>query len=161
MMDQFLSELEMTFPEEPTFKTYKAKFDVMRKANPRKIPEVFATSIGPWSTYIMQKDENIFTGGIMEEDEPQFFKDMNIKKHWNSNLSENTKNAIWQYLQTLNILSITINAIPPEMMQMVEGAAAKCAESMQNGGSMDTSSLMSSMSGLFSSLLGGNNNKLM
>lgn len=161
MMEQFLTELEMTFPEETSFKTYRAKFDLVRKSNPRKIPEAFAKGIGPYAGQIMQKDESLFTGAVRDEDEPQFFKDLHIKKHWNADLSENTKNAIWQYLQTLNILSITINAIPPEMLQMVEGAAAKCAESMQNGGSMDTSSLMSSMSGLFSSLMGGTNNKLM
>ena len=68
-------------------------------------------------------------------------------------MSVGTKNAIWQYLQTLNILGMTITTIPADMLSMVEGAAAKCAESMQGGGG-DEKSMMSGMSGLFSSMSG-------
>ena len=50
---------------------------------------------------------------------------------------------------------MTITSIPADMLSMVEGAAAKCAESMQGGGGgMDEKSLMSGMSSLFSSMSG-------
>jgi hypothetical protein len=44
--------------------------------------------------------------------------------------------------------------IPADMLSMVEGVAAKCAEGMQNGNG-DPMSMMASMSGLFSMLNGG------
>lgn len=144
MFEQFISELEQTFPEDKSFKKYHASFDIMKAANPRKCVDAFMQSIGKYSNQIMQKDESFF-GSVTELD---------IKKYWNDDLSENTKAAIWQYLQTLNILGMTITSIPADMLSMVEGAAAKCAEGMQAGGQLDEKSLMSSMSGLLGGLLG-------
>ena len=48
---------------------------------------------------------------------------------------------------------MTIMTIPAEMLSMVEGVAAKCAEGMQNGDA-NPASMLSSMSGLFG-MLGG------
>jgi len=145
MLEQFISELEQTFPEEKAFKKYHTTLDIMRKANPRKCVDAFMKTVGKYSNQIMAKDDSFFVE----------FDELPIKKYWNDELSEGTKSAIWQYLQTLNILGMTITNIPAEMLSMVEGAAAKCAESMQNGeGSIDQSSLMSGMTSLFSSMSG-------
>jgi hypothetical protein len=143
MMEQFLNELEQTFPEEKSFKKYHASFDIMRTANPRKCVDVFMKEASKYSSKIMQKDESVF-------DE---FEHLDIKKYWTPELSQGTKDAIWQYLQTLNILGMTISTIPQEMLSMVEGVAAKCAEGMQNGDA-NPMSMLSSMSGLFG-MLGG------
>lgn len=139
MLEQFITELENTFPEEKAFKKYHTSFDIMRSANPRKCIDAFMTGAGKYSTQIMQKDDSFFSD----------FTELPLGKYWNDELSVNTKNAIWQYLQTLNILGMTITSIPADMLSMVEGAAAKCAESMQGGG--DEKSMMS---GLFSSVSG-------
>jgi hypothetical protein len=80
----------------------------------------------------------------------EFLKEINIKKHWTADLSENTKDAIWQYLQTLYILGTTITMIPPEALDMIENVATDCATNIQNGGQLDPSAL----TGLFSSLGG-------
>ena len=143
MMEQFLNELEQTFPEEKSFKKYHASFDIMRLANPRKCVDIFMREVSQHSGLIMQKDDAVFDN----------FEHLDIKKYWTSDLSQGTKDAIWQYLQTLNILGMTITSIPAEMLSMVEGVAAKCAEGMQNGDA-SPASLMSSMSGLFG-MLGG------
>ena len=145
MLEQFISELEQTFPEEKAFKKYHTSVDIMRAANPRKCVDAFMCHAGKYSNQIMAKDDTFFAN----------FEELPINKHWNEDLSQNTKNAIWQYLQTLNILGMTITSIPADMLSMVEGAAAKCAESMQGGGGgMDEKSLMSGMSSLFSSMSG-------
>ena len=144
MLEQFISELEQTFPGEKAFKKYHTSIDIMRAANPRKCVDAFMSHSSKYSNQIMQKDDSFFID----------FAELPLHKHWNDDLSINTKNAIWQYLQTLNILGMTITSIPPEMLMMVEGAAAKCAEGMQNGGGMDEKSLMSSMSSLFSGMTG-------
>ena len=142
MLEQFINELENTFPEEKAFKKYHTSYDIMRAANPRKCVDAFMSGVGKYSTQIMQKDDSFF----------DIFTELPINKYWNDDLSVGTKNAIWQYLQTLNVLGMTITSIPADMLSMVEGAAAKCAESMQGGG--DEKSMMSGMSGLFSSMSG-------
>jgi hypothetical protein len=145
MLTQFINELIQTFPEEKAFKKYQTSFDIMRTANPRKCVDAFMKTAGKYSQQIMAKDDSFFSE----------LSELPLDKYWNDDLSEGTKNAIWQYLQTLNILGMTIANIPAEMLSMVEGAAAKCAESMQNGGGgMDEKSLMSGMSSLFSSMTG-------
>jgi len=141
MMEQFLNELEQTFPEEKSFKKYHASFDIMRAANPRKCVDIFMNEVSKYSGQIMQKDDSIF----------DHFEHLDIKKYWTPELSTATKDAIWQYIQTLNLLGMTITSIPADMLSMVEGVAAKCAEGMQNGDA-NPASLMSSMSGLFGML---------
>lgn len=148
MMDQFLSELEKVFPDEPGIKKYHSAYELVKKANPRKCVEGYMAGCTPYSNYVMQKDEAFF---LEYSDSIDFLKSMNIKKHWTSDLSLNTKDAIWQYLQTLFILGTTITNIPPEALNMIEDVANKCASQMQEGGG-DEKALMSGMSGLFSSL---------
>jgi hypothetical protein len=143
MLQQFLVELETTFPEEKAFKKYHTSFDIMRAANPRKCVDAYMSTASKYSNQIMQKDDSFFSE----------FKELPLGEYWNDDLSEGTKNAIWQYLQTLNILGMTITTIPADMLSMVEGVAAKCAEGIQ-GGAGDEKSLMSGMSSLFSSMTG-------
>ena len=142
MLQQFLVELETTFPEEKAFKKYHTSFDIMRAANPRKCVDAYMSKASQYSNQIMQKDDSFFSD----------FTELPISLYWNDSLTEGTKNAIWQYLQTLNILGMTITTIPAEMLSMVEGVAAKCAEGIQGGG--DEKSLMNGMSSLFSSMSG-------
>ena len=142
MLQQFILELESTFPEEKAFKKYHTSFDIMRAANPRKCVDVYMKNAGKYSDMIMQKNDSFFTE----------LTELPIGDYWNDDLSDGTKNAIWQYLQTLNILGMTITTIPADMLSMVEGVAAKCAEGIQGGG--DEKSLMNGMSSLFSSMNG-------
>jgi hypothetical protein len=142
MLQQFLVELETTFPEEKAFKKYHTSFDIMRAANPRKCVDAYMKTASKYSNQIMQKDDSFFSD----------FTELPISSYWNDDLSDGTKNAIWQYLQTLNILGMTITTIPADMLSMVEGVAAKCAEGIQGGG--DEKSLMNGMSSLFSSMTG-------
>lgn len=98
MCSQFLSELLETFPEEKSFKKYQASFDIMKSANPRKCVDVFMKAVTPHSALVMSKDETFFDK----------FDELNIKKYWTPDLSQGTKDAIWQYLQTLNILGCVL-----------------------------------------------------
>ena len=86
MLEQFISELEQTFPEEKAFKKYHVSIDIMRAANPRKCVDAFMQNVGKYSNQIMQKDDSFF--GEVDE--------LPISKHWNDELSDNTKSAIWQ-----------------------------------------------------------------
>jgi len=161
MLEQFVQELIQTFPDEKCLKKYAIKIDMLRNSNPRKCVNKFMKKIKPYSDFIMKKDESFFVGLPEGREVPEWFEDLNLHKNWTPDLSQTTKDAIWQYLQTLYMLGTTILSIPPETMDMIEVIAKQCADTMAasgtaNGGQLDEKALMSSlsgMSGLFGNLL--------
>ena len=142
MMAQFLEELVQTFPEEPAMKKYQVSFDMLRSANARLCMENFMANVGPYSQHIMAKDDSFFLNN------PDVFTDFKLSNIWTDNVSDVTKNAIWQYLQTLYILGNTISALPDSTLTMIEQMAKKCAQDV-NAGTLDTSALMMGMSNMF------------
>ena len=151
MMDQFMIELKQTFPEEKAIGKYYTGFDLLKKSNPRKCVVGFMDEVTPLASQIMNKDESFF---LNESNKlPAILEEMHIRKHWDSDLSQSTKDAIWQYLQTLYMLGTTIVSIPSETLNMIEKVAKQCADTMQGNGGLDEKALMSSMSGLFGGLL--------
>ena len=154
MMAQFLMELHKTFPEETAIKRYITSFELMKSTNPRKILDMFMRHVGPFQAQIMAKDEAFFRKKLDEAD-ADIIEELNIRKHWDSGLSENTKNAIWQYLQTLCMLGGTISSIPKETLSMIENMAEQAVGGMQGAdGQIDQGNLMASLTGLMSSLGG-------
>ena len=152
MMESFISELVMTFPEEKRIKKYQASFEILRKTNPRKCVESFIKAVAPHASYINEKNDAFMSIEI------DFLKDINIKKYWTEDLSQNTKDAIWQYVQTLYMLGTTIVSIPADTLSAIERIAEQCAGQLQmsgENGQFDEKALMSTMSGL----LGGMFNK--
>lgn len=146
MMEQFLSELARTFPEESSVKKYGTSFDLLRKTNPRKCIDVYMKGTINSADKIMQKNPDFFI-------EMEQVMGIDLLKFWTPELSDNTKNAIWQYIQTLYLLGTTITSIPQDALSAIESVANKCAQSMQSqDGTFDEKALMSGMSGLISSL---------
>jgi hypothetical protein len=155
MMQQFLDELVLTFPAEKKLVKYQNTFSLLRKASPKSPMNEFMESVSPYASHLMQKDEVFFTTHAAEI---RFLDDLDISRLWNSDLSVNTKNAIWQYLQTLYILGTTLTALPAETLNMIESVAQRCASQLQENatsedGTIDESALMNTMNGLMSSLL--------
>ena len=149
MMEQFLTELGASFPEEKAIKKYQTSFDILRKSNPRKCVEGFMAEASKVQEKIMNKEDNFFLDS--KNQHISFIKELNIKSHWTPELSEKTKDAIWQYLQTLMVLGTTITMIPQDTLNSIESIAADCANKMQSGnGGLDPNAL----TGLFSSISG-------
>ena len=147
MMGQFLVELHKTFPEEKGIKKFMTSFDLLKSANPRKCVEAYMSGVSKFATKISQKDETFLTEDIKDI---EFLKDLNIEEYWNEKMSDGTKNAVWQYLQTLYMLGTTITAIPQETLSIIESVAKDCADKIQSGdGQIDEKALMS----MFSSML--------
>jgi|TARA_B110000483_G_scaffold55658_1_gene69549 hypothetical protein len=141
MMGQFLVELHKTFPEEKGIKKFMTSFDLLKSTNPRKCVEAYMGGVGAYAEKITRKDDTFFTEDIKGI---EFLQDLNIEEHWNVNMSDATKGAVWQYLQTLYMLGTTITAIPQETLSVIESVAKDCAEKMQNGdGQIDEKALMS------------------
>ena len=146
MMGQFLMELHKTFPEEKGLKKYIAAFELMRSANGKMIVDGFMENVAPHVDKINSKDESFF---LEHAENIEFLKDINLKNCW-PKASTGTKDAIWQYLQTLYMLGTTITAIPQETLSVIETVAKECAEKMQNGdGEIDEKALMN----MFSSMM--------
>lgn len=151
VMEEFLSELKETFPEEKKISVYLNSFQTMKKANPKKILELFMERAKPMSEFITQKNEQLFT---QNED---IIPDVQLSKLWNDDLDDETKHAIWEYLNTLYIIGTTINAIPTNLLNTLENVAEQCAsqmsESDMNAGTLpDMGSLLAGMQNMIGKL---------
>ena len=135
VLDEFLNELMETFPKVTKIKTYYHTFETMKKTNARKILDTFMEAVKGNEEAISNKDEKFLLNN-------PFLAEVEIKKWWTPNLSENTKDAIWKYLNTLVFLGTSITAIPPDMMKGIEDVAEKCMKSMGDDGMPDMNMLM-------------------
>ena len=152
MMGQFLTELHRTFPEEKGLKKCLSAFDLMKETNPRLVVDGFMNGVTPYAEKISMKDDTFF---IEESKNLDFMKGVNLEKHWSS-CSENTKNAIWQYIQTLYMLGTTIKSIPEDTLSMIENVAKECADKMGSDGEIGLyeAALMKTMQGMLGGMLG-------
>ena len=168
MLGSFLEELCLVFPDEPDLQSYKSGFDLMKMADPKAPLNLFMDNIKEHQSHVMSKDEAYFFG----DDAPQtVIKDLGIDKHWKQTLSQENKDAIWQYLQTLTILGTTISSVPPELLKSIESIAESCTQQQQQGDApppggggggipgLDLSQLgsLASMLGNMPGMMGGNN----
>ena len=98
----------------------------------------------------MAKDDTFF---INEAKNLDFLKDVKLEEKWAS-VSTQTKDAIWQYVQTLYMLGTTISSIPADTLAMIEKVAKECADKLEgDGGGIDEAALMKTMQGMLSGML--------
>jgi hypothetical protein len=151
MMTQFLVELHKTFPQEKGIKKFMTQFEVLKEANPRMAVDTFMGGITPYADKISQKDESFI---LKDLEKIEYLSELNFKENWNASLSTGTKDAIWQYLQTLYMLGTTITAIPADTLSMIENIAKDCADKMGDDGSgIDEAALMKTMNSMFGNLM--------
>lgn len=149
MMAQFLVELHKTFPEEKGIKKMMTSFDMLKTTNPRLVVDGFMNGVSPYADKISTKDDSFL---LKEMKTIDMLKDLDVAKNWDT-MSEGTKAAIWQYLQTLYMLGTTITSIPADTLSMIEGIAKDCADKMQNGeGQLDQDALMKMMGNMLGNL---------
>src|SRR6056300_643790 len=145
MMGNFIGELRKAFPDEKGIKKFETSFDLLRKSNPRKIVETYMVGMGPYADRVSQQDVTLLDEDI------GFLKDMNMMANWEK-ASQATRGAIFQYLQTLYMIGVTITSIPAETLSAIEGLAKDCADKMQGdgggGGAIDPSALMNMLGGM-------------
>lgn len=149
MMAQFLVELHKTFPDEKGIKKMMTSFDLLKSTNPRLVVDGFMKGVGPFSDKISSKNESFL---LDDMNTIEFLKDLDVAKNW-AKMSEGTKTAIWQYIQTLYMLGTTITSIPADTLSMIEGIAKDCADKMQSGdGQLDQDALMKMMGSMLGNL---------
>jgi hypothetical protein len=150
MFDQFLSELNDSFPDHKKIQSYYTKFDLLKKTNPRSILNMFVEHTKPYATAIMDKDESLFMN-----DEVPLIVELQLKKLWtDESTSAATKDAIWAHLSSLYFFASTISSIPDGLMENIESLAKQYASEMDDSTAMDPTMLMKSMSNMQSMLSG-------
>ena len=115
IMDEFFNELIEIFPEEPKIKVQYNLFQTLCKTNIRKPCNEFMLGSIPYLEKIAMKDEDFF----VSSEQPKLLKSMNISKLWSSEISDNTKDAIWRYIKSFFIIGIKVVQMPPESLALV------------------------------------------
>jgi hypothetical protein len=148
MMDQFITEMISTFPNEAKLRVYANSFNLVKKTNPRKILKVFMESLGPYSQQIINKDES-----LMLDENVLLSSDLNMKAIWNSpGITDTTKDAIWAHLNTLLMFGTTINNIPSGLMNSIEKLASEYASQMGDSPDMDPAMLMANLQSMMKNM---------
>lgn len=138
MMEQFLEELVLTFPNEGHLKRQRDAFEIMKSANERLAMKAFMKNVKPFAEHIMSRNEKYFL------DNPDCIEGLNMTSLL-TDVSDATKDAIWQYLQTLYIFGNTMSVLPEETVNMIDTMAQKFAQEK----TFDPNALMKDMSLLF------------
>jgi len=110
IMDEFYRELIDTFPEQTKLKVSYNFFQTICKANVRKPCREFMIGSIPYLEKVAMKDDSFF----LSDDKPDILKSINVQNFWTSDLSENTKEAVWKYIKTLFKIGVTLIEMPPE-----------------------------------------------
>lgn len=133
MLKSFLEELADVFPEETQIRLFLDGLDSLVALAPRGPLDMFIQALSPHAGLAMAKDPELFK-------RLQFPGGIDFNKLWSADISDNTREAIWQYINLLFLLGTTVQSMPAEMLQSIEQVAQNCADQMQNG-QMDFSSL--------------------
>ena len=129
---EFIKELSEVFPENTVLSDCVKNFDTIVVEDPKKPMDFLVSVAGDKAAAINSKDEAVFDDITIPG--------MAIKEMWNST-SENTKEAIWQYLSTLHMLASTLGNTSGELMSGIEDMAMEFANKMAQG-NMDVPTML-------------------
>ena len=129
---EFVKELSEVFPENTTLTECVKNFDTIVTKDPKKPMDFLVSIVGDKAAAVNSKDETVFDDITIPG--------MAIKEMWNST-SENTKEAIWQYLSTLHMLASTLGNTSGELMSGIEDMAMEFANKMATG-NMDVPTML-------------------
>ena len=97
----FIKDLIDVYPEYK-IKLYESYGDIIVEEN-TDISD-FLENVNKYERLITNKDENLFTDDIF------ILKNISMKELWKEDISTNTKNNIWKYLQTFCVIYINLRS---------------------------------------------------
>ena len=109
LVDDFFNEMIEIFPEETKIKVQYTLFQTIIKINIRKPCTSFMLGSVKYLEKISNRDSDFF----LSSDKPLLLSSLNIENIW-KDLSDNTKNAIWKYIQSFFTVGIKIIEMPQE-----------------------------------------------
>ena len=124
-LQEFLNELVQVFPEETSIQTQIEKFELKTVTDSRVALDAVMPELAKRADMISKRDDAVM---VHMKD---IFPEIDFIKLWGSDVSENTKKAIWDYLNTLLMLGTTIMTIPTNMLSEIEKIAQSCVSQMQ------------------------------
>jgi hypothetical protein len=145
MYTQFLSELAQTFPEESSIEK------MLKKHKDEKTYKKVMKKLTPWAQEIMDKDSKFFC------EENEFAKSLNLHVLFHKpDVSDVTRQAIWQYISSLYGFGVTLQMIPSGLMNVIESEAFNCAKDLKDsGGEINEASIMAAAQSMMNKLLAG------
>lgn len=149
LLMNFLTELAQTFPEEPGLKVGVIGAEMLSTSDPARPLAMFMETFGPHSDLIMARDPSLFDQSI------DLGGHVDLSALWKKpDLSDGTRDALWQYINTLFMLGSTVQSMPAELLTTIESVAKQCADEMQaSGGGMDVAGLQSMLMSSMSSIM--------
>jgi len=127
-LTEFLSDLAGTFPEKTDISFYEHMLPTLLKANEKAGLTFFMNATREHGDKIMAKDESLFSQPIY------IGKGLDLADLWNdSGLDQTSKDAIWNYLNTLYVLGMTLEGISDDMLHGIESLAQSTAQKLKSG----------------------------
>lgn len=99
-LERFLNELMISFPNETqSLKSIQAKINVMNSLDSNQLIKNWIGVIEPYKDQLFSKNESFFINNQLSNNENDNILINKIKHIWlnNSNISQKTKNAIFDY----------------------------------------------------------------
>ena len=115
MYDDFLCSLIQFFPNNKRLPFYRELSNNIRSANYRYLARLFISSIAPHSIYIFNKDESYFLNkeGVITKTKSRAYVENALRNGW-LELSQDQRNIIWKYLQSLLLIVSNIEDLANE-----------------------------------------------
>ena len=143
-LQEFLDDLKNTFPEEKAIRTLSLKFETGIVANNRLALDQLMPELTKHAQLISSRNEQLFL-------DPQYnvIQDIDLQRLWKSDISDNTRKAIWDYLNTLLMLGTTIMSLPQNMLSQIEVMAQNCVSEMEANNTPHDQGLLQAQQAIF------------
>ena len=114
LFKSFIDDIIKVFPEyEKSLKDYYCEIYNSEEKEYLRVKS-FLKNINEISDKIVDKDITLF------EDDPIILQNVSFKLMWNSNISDETKNTIWKYLQTFCIINIKSESTDEKINEVIK-----------------------------------------
>lgn len=119
-LSEFLGALKTTFPsEEKTIQKYIETLDTAKRMNFKLPVQEFMNVAKNYSQEIEDRDDQLFL-----EHADNLFDGLNFKSIWTSeHVADETRDIIWQYIQSLYIIGDSITGSSNEVLGAVDKVA--------------------------------------
>ena len=142
-LDEFINKMILQFPEETKLKTYYSAYKVTRMYDKTMPLKIYMGGCLQFSEQIRNRDTNFFAkrkafvNKIAQAS--SFTDDTGLVNYW-ENLSDVSKNAIWDYIQTLFVMGEMYINKDSSIVQKINSVYNNISfdESMQNLKENDT-----------------------
>ena len=127
-LKEFLGDLASTFPEKPEIAFYEQFLPTLLQTDERAGLTYFMNATRDHGQKLMNRDESFFAEDIC------IGKGLNLSDLWNDEgLDTDSKNAIWDHLNMLFVLGMTIEGVNENVLSGIESLAQSAAQKIQSG----------------------------